>query len=296
MPMLVKNSKKRKALGIWIILLSLLTAIFLYFLNHRIDTEESMTYFPEDTQMHFKTRQTTLAAKNQKHSAQLLWTTLSKTATPSYLRQDVSLLYKNGRLISILKKWGKNTDVLEQQKHFTLHNTGYYETITAHYAETHYPHDIIKSKTKMSYEHLAIMGKNRQSWDSFHLPITRFEIQWNSQLTHTLQKQNQTLLKQAVEKYQIPVQEYDVFPLTHLHIFDYNTLPGLNKKNTHRVVSQLWEGLYNHYILGIEHTHHDRESAIGSHIPLILYHKNADKLLVVIKTTQGHLVLLKQSF
>jgi len=294
--MSIQNNKKRNSALIWIILLSLLTAIFLYFLNHRVDTEESMTYFPEDTQIHFKTKQTTLTIKRQKHSSKLLWATLSKTTTPSYLRQDISLLYKNGRLVNILNKWQQNAQTLEQQKQLTLTSTSYYEAITAHYTETHYPSNIIKSKTNMSYERLAVMGNHTQNWASFHLPTTRLEIQWNDQLTQALQKQNQILLQQAVEKYQIPVQEYDVFPLTHLHIFDHNTLPGLNKKTTHRVVSQLWEGLYNHYILGIEHTNHDRESAIGSHIPLILYHKNADKLLVVIKTAQGHLVLLKQSF
>ncbi|GGE46820.1 hypothetical protein GCM10011391_27090 [Pullulanibacillus camelliae] len=290
------QNNTKKSLLIWVILLSLLTAIFLYFLNHRLDSEESMIYFPEDTNLHFSKKQTTLAVRKQAHTAKLLWTTASKTTAPSYLRQDVSLLYRNGQLVSIMNKWQQQIDALEQNKELTLKQAGYYEGITAHYAEAHYPSDIIKSKTRMSYDHLSIMGKSMQSWDSFQIPVTQSEIEWNDQFTRAQQEKNRALLKQAERKYQIPVQEYDVFPLTYLHIFDYNTLPGLNKKTTHRVVSQLWEGLYNHYILGVEPASHERESALGSQMPLILYHRNADEILVVIKTAEGDLALLKQTF
>ena len=63
------------------------------------------------------------SATNEK-GYELAWLSKSMLDQEAYLRQDVSLLYKDGYLIEILSNWKENTDALLQSKNIVGNESG----------------------------------------------------------------------------------------------------------------------------------------------------------------------------
>lgn len=289
-----KQAKKGGAFRLtpwlWPIIAAFITAVLLFYYNDKKETEQSLTYFPDDPTLTFTKSQTDLTLNGGK----LEWLASSKTDQPVYLRQDVSLLFKNNKLIGMLSTWDKETDGLVQEQTLPIKKSGGFEAITIHHAETHYPGDSIKGKATMSYDHLYIMS-TPQGFQSFKVPVTPDETAWFLTFKKTERHHQEALLKKAAEKYHLRLNNYSVFPLTYLHVYDQNPLPGLDQKTSHRVISQLWEGLYKHFLLGFHGEDGRIKKPIGSMTPLILYNKRATDILVVIETTSEEILLLKQT-
>ncbi|GGH79746.1 hypothetical protein JOD43_001708 [Pullulanibacillus pueri] len=279
----------------WLVLLSLFVAIFIYFLNHYQEAEESLTYFPEDSHSYFKHTETLLSLERKPSGYALKWQISSQTNQSTYLREDLSLLFENGHLIQLYSKWKQNTDTLHHTQSLTIHQASHFETISIHHAEIHHADQKINSKDKMSYAHLYVTKKASDELDSYHIPVEPTEKQWNETFDQSQQQEWHDIITQAEKKYHFDSQDYYSFPLSYLHVFDTNALPGLSIKTTHRAVSQLWEGLYKGYIQGIQLSHQKTVSPLHSSMPLILYRHKADQFLIVIKTADGKIALLKQN-
>lgn len=281
---------------ITIIIVSLFIAIFIY-VSLKDSTQQTLISFPEDTHVSFLTTQTSLSVEkgNQNQAFKLIVHTDSKTDKPVYLRQDVSLVYEDGRLIDIMNKWENNTDYLSQMSTIHAVDSGHFEAITIHHAETHYPDGMIRGKEKMTYDHLNVMASPLSHLTFFKIPVTPVEKEWYDVLYHTTKQQQHYILEQAYYKYHINPKSYYIFPLSYLHVYNENSLPNLSLQKTHQVISQLWEGLYKNYIMGIKTADGKVISPLGSSIPYILYSKDGSHLYIVTQTINKDIILLKQN-
>ncbi|MFC7393345.1 hypothetical protein [Scopulibacillus cellulosilyticus] len=279
----------------FIVVISFLIAFLFYYFTRNSELEESITYFPEDAKLDYIYNNTSLTIKpqNQGKHFKVLWQTSSKTNQQVYLREDVSLLYNNGRLTSILSKWRQNVQTLNQEKTLDFDESGHFEAITIHHAEKHADQNIT-GKDVMSYDQRYVMVSANQPISIFKVPVTPEELGWYHVLDSSVKTEQREILEEAAEQFHIHPAAYFIFPLTYLHVYNQNILPGLDKKTSHRAVSQLWEGLYKNYILGIKLKENQVEDPIGSSMPIILYDKNSTHFLVITKTRSGKLALFKQ--
>lgn len=281
--------------GIWVILAALLTATLIHSYQIQNSTVKSLTYFPNDPNIEFSNAITTLSFQPDPSSRSFIhWTTLSETNMPVYLRHDVGLLFQNGKLIQVANNWKSNTSILGYGKTIEAEGTSHFEALSVHYAESHMPNEI-RSQETMSYDHLYVVSKGNQNKAYFKVPAGTEQMNYQSELTRSLQQELQHISEQAAKTYNINLKNYDLFPLTHLEAYEENAFPDLDQKTTQRVIRQLWEGLYKNYVTGIHVGGGKPESPIGSFVPLILYPKKGNQLLVILKTKSGHLVLLKQN-
>lgn len=283
---------------VWVILGAFLAAYLLYSSEKEASTINSLTYFPRDSSLQFLTATTSLSQSSNganAHNYKLHWMTDSETNRPVYLRQDVSLLFQNGKLIQVENQWKQQVSTLTYSKTLALNKEGYFQAITDHYAETHPKGDEIKSQDVMSWDHLFVMTKGLKTPDSFSFSTNAKETAFKNKITAQLSAHQYDLLKEAANKFHLTLKDYAIFPLSHLVTYQENPLPGLTEKTSRRVISQLWEGLYKNYILGIQVNGPTPESPIGSDMPLILYKKSGNQLLVLIRSKSGQLFILKQT-
>lgn len=295
---LKKRSNRNRSFGFWLGLLavSFVTALILY-LDHRdrADTEESITYFPDDPTLSFLEKNTRLLLQRSEPSRyDISWLASSRTNRAAYLRQDVSFLFSDRRLVAIANKWKTKTAEIHQAKIERFHEAGVLEAITVHHAETHGQNGI-RGKLAMSYDHLAVMPGDDGAFSAFRFPIAEKAKVWYRAKTQALNETMDAIIKKASSKHRFRPEAYDAFPLTYLHVFANQSLPGLNQKKTNKVIGQLWEGLYKEYALGVRRSDGRIESPIDSFMPIILYSKRHDHLLVVIRLASGEIALLKQN-
>ncbi|TCP31141.1 hypothetical protein EV207_10322 [Scopulibacillus darangshiensis] len=278
----------------FIIAVSCLIA-FLIFYFEKSNVQDSITYFPEDMGLSYDYNETELSAKPAvtENEYELDWKVQSQTHEKVYLREDLSLLYKDGRLLAFLTKWQEDTQTLEQEKRFKFQDSGKFKAISFHHAEKHQD-DHITGKDVMSYDYLSVMANGPGTFQSFQIPITPEEQEWQAKNDRSIQDKRQAILKEAEKKFQLILRNYYIFPLSHLHVYNNQTLPGLDKKTTHRAISQLWEGLYKNYVLGIKIKENQIEKPIGSTMPLIMYDKKATHFLILVETKEGELALYRQ--
>lgn len=287
--------KKYRSL-IFIVTISCLMAFLIFYFQKNSDLQESITTFPEDARLTYDIADTALSVKPRIQSGRyhLLWQADSKTNEKVYLREDLALLYKDDRLISILSNWRENSQRLNQKKRLTFKEDGRFEAISIHHAEKH-RQGKITGKDIMSHDHLSVMVGVNDSVSSFRVPTAPEEQEWQRSRSLIIKNERDAILQQAKKTFDLDLSHYDIFPLTHLHIYQQQTLPGLDKKVTHRAISQLWEGLYKNYLLGIKLKENEIEAPLNSAMPLILYDKKGRNFLVVIKTAKGELALYRQN-
>ncbi len=257
---------------------------------------ESFTYFPPDPDVSFVSARTSLSILTQEDEDEytLNWKSESTLSEVAYLRQDLSFLYEEGRLIDTMSSWKENTATIHQKQEFTSEDSGHYEAISYHYGEIHYPNDIIRSAQEMSYDQLYVIDSPMTPLESFKKATNEEEKEWEYILDHAMIQQSQLIFKAMVTEYKIHPEDYYIIPLTSLYRYQDKPLPGLSKSQTTDVIGGLWEGLYKNYFLGIESTGGRTESPIGSTIPMILLHKQSPYLLVLFQSKSGKNIQLIQ--
>jgi hypothetical protein len=243
-------------------------------------TQESITYFPIDPNVTFKTAQTTLTLRNQANT--ILWKEHSTLDRKAYLRQDAALLYANGRLLEALRKWKQNTAVLEQEKRVTINKSALLQAITFHHAELHEKDNQISSSQAMSSDQIYFISAEADV-ENIKKQLDQqtermLQISWNNGLRH----------------FAINLKNYQTFPLSEFNEQAKNVLPGFTKTETGKIVGSLWEGLYKNYILGIKKADGTIENLKGSTLPLILIATDKTHLLVLTETASGEPILLRQ--
>lgn len=243
--------------------------------------QESITYFPIDPNVTFKTAQTKLTLINQQANT-ILWKEHSILDRKAYLRQDAALLYANGRLLEALWNWKQNTEVLEQERKITMDKSTFLQAITFHHAELHDKEDQISSSQTMSSDLM------------YFITAPADEVNIKKQLEQQTERMLQLSWNKGLRYFAINLENYQAFPLSQFNEQAKDVLPGFTKSETSAVVGNLWEGLYKNYLLGIKKADGTIETPKGSTLPLILVAIDKTHLLVLIETASGEPILLRQ--
>ncbi|GGK03325.1 hypothetical protein GCM10007063_26910 [Lentibacillus kapialis] len=238
-----------------------------------------ITYFPEDNQTGFVKTGTALEliSENSSDSYEMIWTSTSKSEENLYLRQDASLIFNNGQLIGVRSNWRKNTDTIRIEEKFSAEDSNYFQAISFHHGEVHYPNKI-KSIHHSTYDQLYVIDSPSTILKSFKSPETGYEHEWARLLNHTTEQQLVYNWKQLMAYYDIDQKDYYAIPLTDLHKFNTEPLPSFTQKQTKQIIGQLWEGIYKNYILNVKNL---RNKTVKSYIPLILFDNQHNHLMVL---------------
>lgn len=263
---------------VYLMLLFIVIMALIY--TERLETIPSITYFPLDKETSFDHTSTELEMISEvgKDTYELAWKVNSKSVKELYLRQDVSLLFDNGQLRGVQGKWQENTDVIQLKEKLYGEDSSYYQAISFHHGEVHYPDDQIKSIQQMTYDQLYVIDSPNTILESFKKPSDETETEWARLLEQTTHQQLVYSWKQLIHYFQIDSESYTAVPLTHLYKFNTNPLPSFTQEQTNQIMGRLWEGLYKNYILNAKHA---EKNQLHSYVPLILFAKDNTHLLVL---------------
>ncbi|SER16942.1 hypothetical protein SAMN04487944_101482 [Gracilibacillus ureilyticus] len=269
------------------------TIIALTLMINSNKSTEIMKYFPIDEEIQFSEASTSLSLLQQLSNDryQIRWISSSKTTVPVYLRQDISLLYMDGKLKGIKGLWKENEQDIYLQADFEETDSSHFQTISFHHGEVHYPNDVIKSVQTMSHNNLYVIDSPYSPLEAFHTAESQLEKNWQETLNHATSQQLNFRWKEWIDRLKIDSQKYDLVPLTSLYVYNKKPIQGLSQEETDRVVGQLWEGLYREYILPISDTNRISQQII----PIILIDKNREHLYVLFNDQRDELKLLKQN-
>lgn len=260
-----------------------------YVLLNRDHDESVIKFFPIDEKLQIIDPITNLSLlyQDDQDEYEIQWETSSKVDRPVYLRQDVSLLYVDGKLKGVLSKWKENGQNMLQKTKVHGEDSSHFQAITFHHGEIHYPDDQIKSIQDMSTAELYVIDSPLTALESFVEPASKEQQNWKHTLDHAT---NQNLLyhwNELMHYYQIPKEKYVAIPLTALPQYNKKPFPSLSQEKTQEVIGQLWEGLYKNYILGIT-GHQNQIQPVQSFVPLILVGKDGSHLFVLYEDASGH--------
>lgn len=259
-------------------------------------TEESITYFPIDTTSPFKAVNTSISLLNKNKSNQfsIQWRVSSNLLKNTYLRQDIGLLYANGRLKGKMGKWKQNTNQLVQEDTINGKGSLYLDAITYHYAEIHYQDDSIMSSQDMSKDEIYIIDSSYGPLRTFRIPSSKEEADWKKVLDQATAQELKNSWGKAIHHFHIDANKYKQIPLTQLGKYLYQPFNGFSQLKTNEIIGKLWEGLYKNYFLGIQKENGTGIDPINSTVPLILLSNDQTHLLVLFETGTGEPILLRQ--
>lgn len=258
----------------------------------------AVKYFPLDRDVRFEETYTelNLLSESDEDEYDLEWKTGSTLDKPVYLRQDVSLLYMDGRLKGILSKWKENGQNLYQEKKVHGEDSNHYQVITFHHGELHYPDDEIKSIQDMSRSELYVIDSPLTPLESFTTPENQSQESWKQKLDHATNQQLSYQWNQLIEHFQIPKDQYEIIPLTELTDYETKPFPKLTAEQTQQVIGQLWEGLYKNYILTITGEAQPEKEMIHSYVPLVLADLDGTHLLILFEDSNQEKQRLTQYY
>jgi hypothetical protein len=275
-----------------IIVAAFLCSVPFYF--HHL-TKETIIFFPIDPRATFKEAKTTLQLHPQKREGKysLLWSTTSSLDRSAYLRQDISLLFADGRLVDRLSKWERNRQTLTQRKKLEDKDSHFFQAISFHHGELHEGNAITSSQT-MTSTYLYVIDSPYSPLASFRRPTTANEKEWQQVLNKTTNEFLRYKAQALVSHFSIRKQQYYSLYLTDLIMYNEQPLPDLSMKKTQEIIGKLWEGIYKSYFLGIKKEDGSILSPIGSTVPLILISKDYSHLIVLIEAKNGEKIQLIQ--
>ncbi|MBY7143373.1 hypothetical protein KFZ56_09990 [Virgibacillus sp. NKC19-3] len=261
------------------IALSLITLFgIVYFV--KMNTSPAITYFPIDEKTPFTHANTSLELSTAKgnDSYEIDWTSNSRSGKEMYLRQDASLLFDNGRLRGVHSKWMQDTESIYLEEALLSEDSSYFQAISFHHGEVHYPNDEIKSIHQMSNDHLYVIDSPATPLEAFHSPKNKAQNEWKELLDRTTKQQLLHHWHQLFTHFNISSESYLAVPLTNLYHYNNQPLPSMTQEQTNKVIGQLWEGVYKNYIIPAANTENNK---LESFVPIVLFDKDNDHLLVL---------------
>ncbi|PYZ94306.1 hypothetical protein CR194_01875 [Salipaludibacillus keqinensis] len=251
--------------------------------------DEVFIFFPEDEHIFFREAKTNLDLLSKKDNDEyiLQWSFASETNEPAFLRSDLSIMFENGAFAAAKKQSLKDQLFIEGVESYDGEDSGRFDVITFHHAETHYEEDIYRSKHAWSQDQLYVVDSPFSQLHAFKEPSSDDESRSKQVLDSIIDQQLSYELDELVEEFQIDVDEYHLFTLLDLPQYMHLPLPGMTEKESFATVGQLWEGFYRYYVLGINTFTEETYSPRGNSIPHILLHKDGTHLLLLYKTKDG---------
>ncbi|MBN3556123.1 hypothetical protein JYA63_17725 [Fictibacillus nanhaiensis] len=258
------------------------------------EARESITFFPIDNNFSFTEAETNLSFRNGNPSDyDLLWKVRSVTSKRVYLRQDIAMIFENGRLNNKMTEWKTSADEIDLEKDVVSSVPALWEAISYHQGEIHLTEEKYRSVQRMSNNYLYA-AKLSRSFSGFKTPKDKTERKAKNDLDEKTNKYLQQTLTQTTNFYQIDLNEYNVISLESLTDYNNKPLSGFSLSKSQEIIGKLWEGLYKNYFLGITLKNGQRISPIGSSMPFILISKDKKYLFVLFQTTNGENIQLIQ--
>lgn len=259
----------------YLILLNILAFITLIVvINAKKQTMPTVQYFPIDPLSTFDYADTTLKLIDYNYPYKLLWESKSKTNKSLYLRQDVSILYENGKLQGVKSKWEENKQEIILNETIQGKTNSLFEVVTFHHGEVHY-NKYIKSVQDMSHNHLFVIEQNNAKFAAYKSQFPTGQANAVKKLDKQIKKRLLSHWHELLNHFQIKSEDYTIIPLTDLNKKLRNDDLPLPKANSTQIIGQLWEGLYKNYVLPTTKSNQD------SYIPIILFSKDQSHLLVL---------------
>ncbi|QHC04768.1 hypothetical protein GRQ40_13005 [Anoxybacillus sp. PDR2] len=274
---------------------TLLISLYLFPFSFENPSQEAITFFPIDQEASFQQTATVLHARSPKshHSYSLSWTVSSSLNEKVYLRQDISLLFADGRLMGTLSKWREADQSLRQERSFQSTDSHFFQAISFHYGEIHRG-DTITSSQKMSGDQLYVIASPYSPFTSFRHAKTANEKEWQRVLNKDSSQLLKYTAKAMIEEIGVNERRYYHLYLPELLSYNEQPFPDLSQAKTQAIIGNLWEGLYKNYFLGIKQKDGSITSPIGSTVPLLLISKDYSHLIILTKTKNGETVQLRQ--
>ena len=199
---------KKKRTNLFILIFSAI--IFSFYLFHSKASEETIIFFPIDPSHYFEDASTHLIpTQSDKDKYSVQWEVDSILNEPAYLRQDISLLYKNGQLKAILNKWKQHTQTISQKKKLKSQQvSARYDAISFHYAEVHRNEHTYTSVQQMSKA--RVYALTTPSFEAFQRPVSRIQKQWKNCLDRYAIAKTESALNKALVYFQLNTEKYQV--------------------------------------------------------------------------------------
>lgn len=266
----------------WTIIIALL-CLCLFFLLIQSKSITTVKYFPINPDETFQMAETNFSQSKGKDI--INWTTISESDTPMYLRQDVALLFANGRLKAVQNHWKQYTEKIEQTRDVPVNQPTYFQAIAFHHGEIHDGDDDISSIQHISLTERYMTDKNNR------LVLTEESDESTDKLRQAARQDLQKTWQAWLRKYKLDQSDYHLIPLTALAQYETENFPDRTREETDQIIGQLWEGLYKNYVLPLLEKKDGAPAA--DRMPLLLIAKD-NSFLYVLYGEDGEAKLLKQ--
>jgi len=256
-------------------------------------TAPTITFFPLDADTQFEYSETDLLFSHDKGNKtyQLQWNVHSKSDRNLYLRQDVSLLFTNGKLKGVKSKWEENSAVIEIEKTLQSESDVLWESISFHHGERHLPNDEIRSIQEMSHNHLYVITPSDQQYKQTKAKESDSDAKIVQHIDENIKKELQSHWNELITYFNISVENYITVPLTDLYKYNDENLPNMTRKQTKQILGQLWEGLYENYIIPAVDT---KDNQTDNYTPIILLDKQGNHLIVLFELNNKKEMLIQR--
>lgn len=269
----------------------IVSSVYLY---QTKQTKETIIFFPIDPSFYFEHASThLLSTQMTKDTYTVQWTVDSTLNEPAYLRQDLSLLYKNGKLTAIINKWKLHTQTLTQKKKLKESNIARYDAVTFHYAEIHRNEDTYTSVQQMSKANLYVIPG--PFINTFERPLSERQKQWQAIIDTNIATNTVANLNKTLQYFQLNKTHYHIYSLTDLPTKANQIFQAFPNAKQEEIIGKLWEGIYKNYILGIKKEDGSLVRPEGSSIPQLLVANDHTEILVLFTLEDGTPIILRQT-
>jgi hypothetical protein len=258
------------------------------------EARESITFFPIDTSFSFTEAVTSLKFKEGTASNyEFEWDVESESSESVYLRQDIAMIFENGKLANKMTEWKTTAKSIDLEKNIEGKTPRLWEAISYHQGEIHLNEEKYRSVQKMSSDYLYTVKPNN-TFTGFKKAASPSERRLKNTLDQETNKYLQDTLAKLLDYYQINRNNYHVISLQSLTDYNEKELPGFNQVKSQEIIGKLWEGLYKNYFINITTKTGQKISPIGSSMPYILLSKDKTHLFVLFQTSTGENIQLIQ--
>ena len=275
------------------LILFLSATIISIYLFQSTQAKETIIFFPIDPTLYFEHTSThLLPSQSSKDTYSVQWNVASTLNEPAYLRQDISLLYKNGQLEAVLNKWKQHHPTVTQKKKLKEQDSARYDALSFHYAEVHRNENTYTSVQQMSKARLYVV--TTPSFEAFQTPLSDIQKQWKSSLDHYTTSKTEAALNKAMHYFHLNKEHYQIISLTDLPVKANTIFRAFPKAKQEEIIGKLWEGIYKNYLLGIKLEDGTLVQPEGSSIPQLLVANNHRELLLLFTLKDGTPIMLRQ--
>jgi len=239
-------------------------------------------FFPLDQRVTFKDVGSKLNIFQKNNNYYIVGDNWSKTSEVVYLRQDVNLLFRNGRLIKVNYPWKEETDWLVDKIDAPLENESIYQLLSYHHAEIHQD-ELITSQQYVTSDRMYVINFEN-GWEFFKKPENARQEDEMRKLDHRVYSQRESILLEAIKELNINIDNYEVFNLATFSERNHSNV--ISDQHWPTVLGGLWEGLYKTYVI--------RGRGISASMPWVLVDRNGTHLLVIFQNAKGQFEKLIQ--